>query len=294
MSSDSVEFITTLFARASVGAMALTALPADGRGAITCHVPLTHTTLLAEAVSRLHGRNERGAVNAFLGIATRRTGLTRYQRGGKADLLELPALFADIDRPPAEVYPLLARFRPPPSLVVASGFGTHVYWLLAEPTTNFHQCDAILSGLARALGGDRLTVAQSMRLPGTRNFKPGRGPCYILESQPQRCYSLGDFAPYLPPQREVHLTTLASGTHLDDLAAAISGILVSDYEGHLKANGWIAARCPAGHASDHPGKHFFFNEALHLGHCFGRHGRFLLKELTCLLGQNRRFLTALH
>src|SRR5205085_1091143 len=138
--------------------------------------------ILAEAVSRLQMRNEAGAVSAVVGMATRQPGLSRFERGGKSDLVELPALYADIDRPPADVFPLLTRFRPSASLVVASGYGTHVYWLLAEPTTEFPQCDRILAGLAQALGGDRLTVAQSMRLPGTQNPKVGRGPCYILQS----------------------------------------------------------------------------------------------------------------
>ncbi len=294
MTSESLEFIDTLFARTSVGAMALTALPIYRPGAITCHVPLMRSTLLHEAVARLQERNREGGASAFVGIATRRPGLSRYQRGGKADLVELPALFADIDRPPAAVYPLLARCRPHPSLTVASGLGTHLYWLLDEPTTEFHQCDEILTGLAQTLGGDRLTVAQSMRLPGTQNLKPGRGPCHILASESERLYSLADFAMYVPSPRRVQPIPFPSRSHLDDLASAIAGILLADYEGYLKANGWIAARCPAGHARDLPGKHFFYNEALHLGHCFGRHGRLLLKDLALLLEQNRRYHTTIH
>src|SRR5258708_28745111 len=94
MNTESLEFIQTLFAHASVGAVALTALPAREGSALTCHVPLTLTTLLAETVSRLRVRNTNGTASALVGIATRRPGLTRYQRGGKTDLLQLPALYA--------------------------------------------------------------------------------------------------------------------------------------------------------------------------------------------------------
>src|SRR5258708_24438643 len=128
MNSESLEFIQTLFARSSVGAVALTALPREQGGAFTCHVPLTQSTFLTEAVSRLQMRNMNGAVSALVGIATRRPGLSRYQRGTKADLLELPALYADIDQPPSDVSPLLSHLQPSPSLVVASGYGTHLYW----------------------------------------------------------------------------------------------------------------------------------------------------------------------
>src|SRR5205814_609667 len=120
--------------------------------------------------------------------------------------------------------------QPPPSLAVASGFGTHLHWLLAEPTTDFEQSDRILAGLATALGGDRLTVAQSVRLAGTQNPKPGRGPCHILYSEPQRLYTLHDFARYLPLRRQPQpRPRLASGQDLDDLAEAISETLITDY-----------------------------------------------------------------
>src|SRR5256885_2049618 len=119
MTSESMEFIQTVFARSTVGAVALTALPVGQGSTLTCHIPHALPGLLTEALARLERINAAGTVSAFVGMATRRLGLTRYQRGGRADLLELPVLFADIDRPPTETYPFLSRFKPPPSLVVA-------------------------------------------------------------------------------------------------------------------------------------------------------------------------------
>src|SRR2546423_499591 len=112
MNSESLEFLQTVFARTTVGALALTALPVEQGSVLTCHVPLSLNSLLTEAVTRLQAINAVGTVSAFVGLATRRLGLTRYQRGSKADLLALPALFADIDRPPAETCSFLARFKP--------------------------------------------------------------------------------------------------------------------------------------------------------------------------------------
>jgi hypothetical protein len=289
MTCESLEFIQTLFQRASVGAIALTAMPISPGKNPTCHVPLGLNTLLTQALNRLSVINQAGIFGGFVGMATRRLGLAPFQRGGKADLLDLPALFADVDRPPHELYPMLTHVKPTPSLIIASGFGTHLYWLLAEPTADWQDSDRTLTGLAHALGGDRLTVAQSMRLPGTRNLKPGRGPCFILQSEPQRLYTLNDFTAYLPPRRKQRPICPSSGVYLDDLAEAISDVLIDDYGGYLKANGWLAARCPAGHAVDYPGKHFFFNEALHIGQCFGKHGLFLLKDLKLVLGRNLRY-----
>ncbi len=285
MNPDSLAFLQTLFARVSVGAIALTALPVGQGKTLTCHVPCTEKGLLAKALDRLQAINTAGMVSALVGVATRRVGLSRYHRGRRADLLELPAFCADLDRPPADTYPLLARFTPPPSLMVASGFGTHVYWLLQTPVSPDEQCDQLLQGLAAALGGDRVTTAQSMRLPGTVNVKRGRdnAPCHLLESHLERLYGLSDFAGYLPRERPVHSSHLAAGTYLRDLAGAIADMLMADYGGHPKNDGWIGALCPAGHVSDYPGKHFYFNPDLRMGHCFGRHGRLLLKDLSFLM-----------
>jgi hypothetical protein len=304
MTSESLEFLNMLFARTQAGSIALTALPVGQGNALTCHVSypglFQNDRLLQQALSRLHAINIQGKASAVVGIATRRTGLTRYQRGSKADLVMLPALFADIDQPPAETVTFLTRFNPPPSITVASGFGTHAYWLLAEPTSALDQSDKLLAGLSQALGGDRMTIAQSMRLPGTFNLKPGRGgqPCRLLECHPQRLYAVQDFAMYLPVSRDVrreaHLSCQVDSLYLDELAEVIAEALITDYGGLPKQSGWIASLCPAGHCRDHPGKHFYFHPQLRLGHCFGRHGRMLLKDLKQLVDCTVRHEQVLH
>ena len=151
------------------------------------HLPLGKPNLLANHLERLQRANEHGW-GAYVGIATRRSGLGRWSRGGKADLVELPALFVDIDDPGPALWNV-TFFPIPPSILVYSGRGYHAYWLLGTPTTDFQHADLILKGLAERLGGDPvLTVAQSMRLPGTINNKSGRESalCRLVENAPER------------------------------------------------------------------------------------------------------------
>jgi hypothetical protein len=67
------------------------------------------------------------------------------------------------------------------------------------------------------------------------------------------------------------------------LVKGIAGCLLSEFHGHVKANGYIAALCPCGHCRDYPGSHFNFDPTRAIGTCFGRHGRLLLKDLCELL-----------
>jgi hypothetical protein len=149
----------------------------------------------------------------------------------------------------------------------------------------------------------KMTVAQSLRLPGTVNHKPGRNGaiCHLLDLHPGRCYSLLEFVPYLaeaeaeqakrshsqPNVRWIGNSLAWEDAHVGDLNPAlvsdIANCLIQHYGGHLKSNGWIAALCPCGHTHDRPGKHFYFCAEAGLGWCWGRHGAMLLKDLCCAL-----------
>jgi hypothetical protein len=137
------------------------------------HIPLGNRRAIEDAWRYLLVVNERGW-GAYLGIGTRRGNLGRWSRGGKSDLAVLPAVFADLDQPDDALW-RLTFFDLPPSCVVHSGHGYHAYWFLETPTTDFATADRIIRGLADHLEGDKaLSVAQSMRLVGTINTKPGR------------------------------------------------------------------------------------------------------------------------
>ncbi|MBN2470986.1 MAG: hypothetical protein JXN59_09695 [Anaerolineae bacterium] len=276
--------------------------PERGHPTPSRHLVRGDSTSLVEALEALLAANAKGW-GAFVAVATRQPGLTRWQRGGKADLVALPALYVDIDRPPMEAIRDLRRVKIPPSCLVGSGRGLHAYWWLRPATRDLESAQAILSRLAWIVRGDSLSVAQSLRLPGSMNTKHGR-PCRIMGLHPERRYTLEDFSAYLPRKRPADRPSIkqhrrSSAKSTNPLYAATSSpphslnpelihqierALIQDYAGCRRENGWIASLCPAGHEHDRPGQHFHFNPVLGMGHCFGRHGRLLLKDLCPLLG----------
>jgi hypothetical protein len=254
------------------------------------HVPLGNQRALELAMDRLLSANGRGW-GAFVGIAPRARDLGRWARGTRADLVALPALFIDVDQPDDLLFRLM-RFNLPPSCVVDSGHGYHAYWYLKTPTRDFRAADDLLRGLARQFGSDdKMTVAQSMRLPGTVNTKPDRADalCQIVMSHPDWRYTLQELAARLPqpPTRqqpshwEAHQTLPHPRRELVD---AVTAQVIAQLEGFPKANGWIAARCPCPHCRDRPGMHFSYHPETGVGYCFGKHGKLSLAELCSLLG----------
>ena len=95
---------------------------------------------------------------------------------------EIAFLWADIDYKGVDaaqdVSEGLARLRFPPSLIVSSGHGAHLYYLLKEPLdgqADQRRVEAALRQLADMVAGDLQVceVARLMRLPGTHNTKGG-------------------------------------------------------------------------------------------------------------------------
>lgn len=110
------------------------------------HVHSCNTLEIDTTLALMQDSNVMGW-GAYVGIGYRKRALPRYQRGGKADILALPAIFADVDREPAQVIPMLTTV-PEPSIVIASGGGTHLYWLLEMPTFEIERAEAIIKGMA--------------------------------------------------------------------------------------------------------------------------------------------------
>ena len=297
MNADTALFLNLLFAHGQfndIGAyVTLTAIHPDGcRPTPSHHIPVGNINVLQRSIERLMVANRHGW-GGYIGIATRRPGLGRWTRGGKTDLLALPALFVDIDDPGWALWQL-TFFDLPPSLVIHSGRGYHAYWILATPTNDFHSADRAIKGLAHALHGDPvLTVAQSMRLPGTTNTKPGRDQmqCSIVHCNPGHRYALNDFSRYFPD--ESHYSPPRFRWYprdFDDLEPPgplielVTNAVIHSLEGHPRSNGFIAARCPLPHQIDRPGMHFSYHVDSGVGFCFGKHGKIPLQEMCHLLG----------
>jgi len=299
-------FLRTLFATCTTGYLTLSAIHPDGKHATPSrHISVQNEKGLSLALSDLFQANEQGW-GAFLSVATRQTNLGRWRRGGSTDLLELPALFVDLDVPVVEAIQRLRAHDPPPSCVVASGGGVHAYWFLEQPTSDWDQATRALQRLRQRLGSDKSSVVQALRVPGSLNSKPQRHQalCHILDLQPNR-YPLtrfiGDistkvrqtnprfavspaafeFKPHSTLARHPGHSHRMDHSHSLNprLIAVIEVALIRDYEGYRQLNGWLAARCPCGHHRDAAGMHFAFNPEKGIGVCLGRHGQLLVHDL---------------
>jgi hypothetical protein len=107
------------------------------------------------------------------------------------------ALWADIDNcKPAEA--LLATrsvFPFSPTFTVASGHGTHMYWMLDEPSTDLERVKAALAAVTGVIGADPACaeVARILRIPGTLNHKTTPGiPVQLFTTDLSNIYSLSD------------------------------------------------------------------------------------------------------
>jgi len=270
--------------------LTLTAIHPDGkRPTPSRHIRLDEATTLQDALTRLDAANALGW-GAYFAVGLRRPGLTRWKRGGAADVIALPALFVDVDDPSIETLERLRCVQPQPSCMVASGGGYHAYWWLEEPTTDLVMARRLLRGLASALQGDSLGVAQSLRVVSSVNTKPQRGQavCRLLDLSEQR-YALNDFAAFLPQMPICNLPSCTRSTPTTlpyipnpDLVARIEDELIQ--RGCKPRGDWLSGACPFPerhkHADQHPS--FGFNTRSGYGFCHVC-GTLLLKDVCAAL-----------
>jgi hypothetical protein len=134
--------------------------------------------------------------------------LRREKKGDAQAVVSVPALWMDIDCDDdpgqrAAALEKLHTFDQQPSILLDSGGGWHVYYLLdasyvLENDEDRQRIAHILHGLSAALGGDAdyvKSVASLMRLPESANTKPERGGVVaaITEFHPERRYPLEAF-----------------------------------------------------------------------------------------------------
>ena len=206
MHPDTLVFLDVLLQRCaalhSSACLTLTAIHPDGQHRTPSrHISLWDRPSLLDALERLSEANWLGW-GAYFAVGLRKPGLPRFRRGGDQDVVALPAFYVDVDSATQETLATLHAFSPPPSVLVHSGGGFHAYWLLDEPVMDVNAARPVLQGLAKALGGDGLSPAQSLRLPGTINTKLGRDGalCHLVEVSDRR-YPLSDFQPFISPAR---------------------------------------------------------------------------------------------
>jgi hypothetical protein len=147
--------------------------------------------------------NSHQSQNCYFGVATRIDG-----DGTKGGIVEIPALWCDIDilegSPGYDQFvQTYKNFLLKPSMIIESGGGYHIYWLLKEPSSKeeIPKVEDLLKRIASHLGGDMAAAeaARILRVPGTYNLKyTPRRRITIGHFHPEKQYNLDDFD-LLPP-----------------------------------------------------------------------------------------------
>ena len=199
------DFIAHVFGPVSESPVYLATLPNNEDRATECgerHVMTRDITDVAD----FWGRWDRPKRGLFFCVATVRPGAKRRAKETVHEVVVIHADvdFRNIDLEPAEIMARIAQLRLPPSLVVSSGHGIHLYWILHEAIEATHetieQVEAVLRQLCDHVGGDRqcCEVARLMRLPGSHNTKFGEWlPVEILAERPNCRYELDEIEEWL-------------------------------------------------------------------------------------------------
>jgi len=127
----------------------------------------------------------------YYGVALREDG------GKKLNIKEIPALFVDVDSKDLSVSEIGGILLEQPSIIVDSGNGYHLYWILKEPATQniIGRYEETNRKIISAVGGDLpiYDASRILRIPGTTNTKDGLNKeCSIVDLNDQE-YSLSDF-----------------------------------------------------------------------------------------------------
>ncbi len=151
---------------------------------------------------------DHNAYNLFFGVATR-----DGKGGSKKNVVSIPCLWAEIDfkhfpeAPEARIHEIIDKFPFKATIIINSGGGFHLYWLLEKPVDLKRSEDVQkvnvwirqeLCNLCECQLDNISEIARILRLPGTVNQKYGNKPlCEIVEFN-DTAYNLEDFLEKIP------------------------------------------------------------------------------------------------
>ncbi|MBA7497244.1 hypothetical protein ES702_07856 [subsurface metagenome] len=148
--------------------------------------------------------------NVYFGVCPR-----DERKGKEENVKEVGCIWIDLDchndKERVEKLKGLKKFNLRPSIIVSSGRGYHIYWLLDKAFTIKNQEERLtikgyVKGLSKALGGDHtFDLARVLRVPGTMNLKdPDKPlPVKLSEFYPDHSFKLEDFEPYRVEVEEI-------------------------------------------------------------------------------------------
>lgn len=117
-------------------------------------------------------------VNAYVGVYER----DNKFKGDKDSCTKTNVIYLDFDDETEESirHKIDIKKIPQPTIIVNSGHGFHVYWLLEEPAG--HELNPIIKKLQQTLKADPKStdIARILRIPDTMNVKEDPVPCKLI------------------------------------------------------------------------------------------------------------------
>lgn len=117
----------------------------------------------------------------------------------KLNIRRIRAVWADLDDKHRTAELDFQTLPIPPTIIVRSGHGLHLYWVLAEPSWELERAAALLKAIAYQLrdwGGDdgATDIARVLRLPGSLNLKDPNHPVRVelVQADPRLVCDLED------------------------------------------------------------------------------------------------------
>ncbi len=217
------EFFKKLYQN-SEGSIELRALPSRHR----VFIPLDSDP---SAVDRFCKQNSDD--HLYFGVATR-----DGAGGEKANIVDIPALWADVDykdTPKETLKDRMSKFPFRPSMAVFSGGGVHLYWILREPAgkDDIETVEDVNRRIASVIGGDlnACDAARILRIPGTVNHKyPEKPECRVIHDA-DFTYALEDFTEALPEAPQARTSSSKNGA-----GDAAKPLLECEFIKHCKEN----------------------------------------------------------
>jgi len=206
----------------------------NGNGFQTHEFPLDEAGVFQRIAKRFAGGEGLPRVYHRVTVLHRNTSLTQGQRGKRQDTYGSAVLWADLDPKPEktiekfreETEEKIRTFPFPPSMIVSSGRGFHLYWFIPF-TRDWERVERINRALGIALESDAtFDAARVLRTPGTWNDKADAlGFARILELHADRTYELDEFPERKPDKEEEGLLEETYETEIPPL----------DFEQSIKA-----------------------------------------------------------
>src|SRR3954471_14933257 len=160
------EFLSALAERALAGSL-FELRERHGRHMRRRFYPASYPDRATSAILRISRDRD-----VYIGVAPRAAtgGDNDQTRGGRDAIALLGCLWIDADTP--EAIDRLAKFEPPPSILIATGRGQHAYWLLERPI-DVDAGEHANRRLAHHLSADPSCVdaARILRPPHTHNHR---------------------------------------------------------------------------------------------------------------------------